>query len=73
VKLRIQKSSFDTTLAGVSKIALVIKDIVDSIHQKVVWNQKEQGSNYQSHINLFGNEQVGREKGECGVHPRNWS
>jgi hypothetical protein len=73
VKLRIQQSSFDPTLAGVSKIALVIKDIVDSIHQKVVWNQKEQSSNYQSQINLLRNKKVSRKKGECGVNPRNWS
>jgi hypothetical protein len=73
VILRVQKGSFDTALARVSKVAFIIKDIVDSIHQEIVWNQKEQGSKNKSQIYTLRNKKISREKGKCGVDPRNWS
>jgi hypothetical protein len=70
MKLWIQQCSFDTALTGVSKITLVVKDIVDAIHQKVIGNEKEDCSNNQWKINSLVHKPVSRKEWKCGVHPR---
>ena len=36
--LWVQQRTFDSTLSGVSKIAFVIENVIDSVHQQIVGN-----------------------------------
>ena len=71
--LRCQKRTLDATLARVAKVALIVEDVVHSIHEQVVWNQKEEGSDEECGIQFAGDQKVGSGEWKRGVDPRNRS
>jgi hypothetical protein len=72
MELWIKKGSFDTALAGVSKVTLIIKDIVDAIHQKVIGDEKEDRSDNQRKINTLVYKPVSSKEWKCSIDPRDW-
>ena len=71
--LFVKQSSFDATFARVTKVTLIIEDIVDAINQEVIGNEEEECSNYKSEINFVVDEDIGGTKREGGVDPGNRS
>ena len=69
VQALVEQGTLDATLARVAQIALVIKNVIDAIHQQVVGNQKEQRSDNQSEVDCVGEEHVGCRKRKRRVYP----
>lgn len=71
--LFVKQSSFDAAFARVTKVTLIIEDIVDAINKEVIRNQEEECSDYKSEINFVVDEDICCTKREGGVDPGNRS
>ena len=69
MKFRAQQGAFHTTFPRVSKVRLIIEDIIDAIHQDVVGDKEKQSPHDKERIKLSDIEVVGQPKRERCVDP----